>query len=88
MTAAGGEMHNTREIDSDGTVEISDTVYRCLVGALQEIAAGSSSCCVEHKARRNKHSPSCAVGIARAAFREADRLNALPNAILDRPHDD
>jgi hypothetical protein len=78
-------MSGSMVMDSDGTVEISDLVYRCLVGALRTIAEGSDACCSEHARRRNRHSSSCAVGIARAAFKEADRLDSLPNSFLDRP---
>jgi hypothetical protein len=68
----------------DGTVGISVSVYRCLVGALRKIAAGRDTCCSERARRLGKHSPSCAVGIALAAFQEADKLNSLPNSVLDR----
>ncbi len=75
----------SRAMDSDGTVEISDLVYRCLVGALRTIAEGKGACCEDHARRGNKHASSCAVGIARAAFKEADRLDSIPNSFLDRP---
>jgi hypothetical protein len=78
-------MRNGTTTYDDGTVEISDSVYRCLVGALRAIAANRDTCCSERAQRGGKHSPSCPVGIARAAFREADRLNSLPNSVLDRP---
>ncbi len=77
-------MRNRTRTYDDGTVEISDSVYRCLIGALRAIAADRDGCCSERTRRDGKHSPSCAVGIARAAFREADRLNSLPNSVLDR----
>lgn len=68
----------------DGTVEISVSVYKCLVGALRKIAAGSDTCSSERGRWRGKHSPLCAVGIARAAFEEAAELDSLPNSVLDR----
>jgi hypothetical protein len=83
MTVTEVGMGNRTRYD-DGTVEISDSVYRCLMGALRTIAANDESCCLERTLRASKHSPSCAVGIARAAFREADRLNSQPNSVLDR----
>ena len=78
-------MDNNGALYNDGTVEISDSVYRCLVGALRTIAAGDDDCCSEHVQRKGRHSSTCAVGIARSAFQEADRLDSFPNAILDLP---
>jgi hypothetical protein len=77
-------MDTSGTLYSDGTVEISDSIYRCLVGALRTIAAGNDDCCAEHVQRKGRHSSTCAVGIARSAFQEADRLDSFPNAILGR----
>lgn len=78
-------MRNTRAMRDDGTVEISESVYRCLIGALKTIAVGNDACCAEFTRRGNRHGSSCAVAIARAAFQEANRLDAAPNSILDSP---
>jgi len=76
-------MQNTRALQSDGTVEISDLVYGCLMSALRTIAAGNDACCAERGRGKRSHTSFCPVGIAQAALREADRLSSLPNSILD-----
>jgi hypothetical protein len=64
------------EIIDDGTVELPESVYRCLVDALKTIAAGPPR-------RRGKTGSMSAAAIARAALRRARVLASIPNAILD-----
>jgi len=69
--------------DDDGTVEMPTSVFKCLFGAIQMIAADRDACC-SGRVMRGKHDPSCPVGIARAALREASRLDSLPNSVMDQ----
>jgi hypothetical protein len=68
-------MLRTKTID-DGTVELSESVYRCLVDALKSIAAGPAR-------RRSKTGSMCAAVTARAALRRARVLASVPNAVVD-----
>lgn len=68
-------MLRTTTID-DGTVELSESVYRCLVDALESIAAMPVR-------RRSRGSSKCPVAVARAALRRARVLDSIPNAIFD-----
>ncbi len=64
------------KIYDDGTVELSESVYRCLVDALKSIAAGSAR-------RRGKTGSMSAAATARAALRRARILASIPNAVVD-----
>jgi hypothetical protein len=68
-------MLKTTTID-DGTVELSESVYRCLLDALKGIAAGPVH-------RRKKGGSTCPAAVARAALRHARVLASIPNAIVD-----
>jgi hypothetical protein len=70
--------------DDDGTVEMPTSVFRYLFEALQTISANRDTCCSSRVMQGGKHGSSCPVGIARAALREAARLDSLPNSVMDQ----
>ena len=67
-------MLRTETVD-DGIVELSESVYRCLVDALQGIAAGPAR-------RQRKRGSMCPAAIARTALRRARMLNTIPNTVV------
>ena len=67
-------MLRTTTVD-DGTVELSESVYLCLMNALKRIAR-------QPVRRRGKSGSECPAAIARAALRRARELNSIPNEIV------
>jgi hypothetical protein len=67
-------MLKTKTVD-DGTVELSESVYLCLLDALKSIAGGPVR-------RRSKSGSTCSAAIARAALRRARVLASIPNAVV------
>jgi hypothetical protein len=64
----------TAKIVDDGTVELSESVYRCLVDALRNIAAGPVH-------RRGERGSMSSAAVAQAALRRADMLSSIPNTV-------
>lgn len=71
----GATMRRATMRDDDGTVEISETAYRYLIGALQTISSDNYACCAKRAGRSVGHSPSCPAAIARKAMRDALRAS-------------
>ena len=66
----GIAMRRATMTDDDGTVEISEIAYRCLIRALRTISSDNYACCANRAERNGGHSPSCPVAIARKAMRD------------------